>query len=160
VKPNSENVIKFALHAEGHTYIPPSETPAIINPSAISVDKVGSKVSAPRTIRTHGPTGTKVPLEALKYLHERLQAAYPELGQLPLDTTRLCWYTDTPDEDWMIDEVPQHSGLFLATGGSGHAFKVSICHGYYECLPCRALSDMTIWFASFYLSLDALSSRG
>jgi sarcosine oxidase/L-pipecolate oxidase len=115
VKPNKDNIIKFALHAEGYTYIPPSETPI--------------QVSAPRTIRTHGPTGTKVPHEVLKHLHERLQAVYPELAQIPLDTTRLCWYTDTPDEDWIIDQVPQHPGLFLATGGSGHAFKVSICYG-------------------------------
>lgn len=63
----------------------------------------------------------------MELLHGCLKTAYPELAQLPLETTRLCWYTDTPDEDWMIDEVPQHPGLFLATGGSGHAFKVSIC---------------------------------
>ncbi|KIM63955.1 hypothetical protein SCLCIDRAFT_675338 [Scleroderma citrinum Foug A] len=29
-------------------------------------------------------------------------------------------YTDSPDSDWVIGEFP---GLFLATSGSGHAFK-------------------------------------
>lgn len=60
----------------------------------------------------------------LSPLYGYLQSIYPEFGGLPLLTTRLCWYTDTPDENWIIDEHPDVSGLFLATGGSGHAFKV------------------------------------
>jgi hypothetical protein len=35
---------------------------------------------------------------------------------------------DTPDEDFIIGK--QNSGLVIATGGSGHAFKVS------DTLPC------------------------
>lgn len=32
-------------------------------------------------------------------------------------------YTDSPDGDWVIGHFPGDSGLFLATSGSGHAFK-------------------------------------
>ena len=28
-----------------------------------------------------------------------------------------------PDGNWLIDYHPQHPGLFVATGGSGHGFK-------------------------------------
>jgi sarcosine oxidase/L-pipecolate oxidase len=35
----------------------------------------------------------------------------------------MCWYTDSPDGDWVIGHYPGDSGLVLATGGSGHAFK-------------------------------------
>jgi glycine/D-amino acid oxidase-like deaminating enzyme len=33
-------------------------------------------------------------------------------------------YADTIDEDWIIDYHPDHPRLLLATGGSGHGFKV------------------------------------
>jgi len=89
------------------------------------VGEVGKAVAfMPRTTRTHGASGTRVPSDVLRRLHNRLCEAYPELGALPLETTRLCWYLDTPDEDWVIDEVAGHGSLFIASGGSGHAFKV------------------------------------
>ena len=33
-------------------------------------------------------------------------------------------YNDTPDEDWIIGRHPENPSIILATGGSGHAFKV------------------------------------
>jgi hypothetical protein len=46
-------------------------------------------------------------------------------------------YTDTRDENWIIDEHPDHPNLYFATGGSGHAFKVGpFKHLLYRvCLP-------------------------
>jgi len=35
-------------------------------------------------------------------------------------------YTDSPDGDWVIGRYPGDSELFLATSGSGHAFKVRL----------------------------------
>lgn len=37
--------------------------------------------------------------------------------------TRMCWYSDTPDGNWVIDFAPQYPSLLIATGGAGHAFK-------------------------------------
>lgn len=38
--------------------------------------------------------------------------------------TRVCWYLDTETGDYLIGQHPHfHDSLFLATGGSGHAFK-------------------------------------
>jgi glycine/D-amino acid oxidase-like deaminating enzyme len=44
-------------------------------------------------------------------------------GGAPVRASRLCLYADTPDGDFLIDHVPGRSGLVVATGGSGHAFK-------------------------------------
>lgn len=36
---------------------------------------------------------------------------------------RLCWYTDSFDNHFVIEFVPDVDGLMVATGGSGHGFK-------------------------------------
>lgn len=38
-------------------------------------------------------------------------------------SSRLCWYTDSYDNHFVIDFVPDKKGLMVATGGSGHGFK-------------------------------------
>ncbi|THU94486.1 FAD dependent oxidoreductase [Dendrothele bispora CBS 962.96] len=61
--------------------------------------------------------------DMLSQLRVHFKNTYPKLAETPFSGTRLCWYTDTPDEDWIIGRYPQDSSLFLATGGSGHAYK-------------------------------------
>ncbi|KAJ5918142.1 FAD dependent oxidoreductase [Penicillium verhagenii] len=42
----------------------------------------------------------------------------------PFAKIRRCWYTDTPSTDFIIDYHPSSQGtLFVASGGSDHAFK-------------------------------------
>ena len=36
---------------------------------------------------------------------------------------KMCFYTLTPDEDFLLDHHPRHRNVVVATGGSGHAFK-------------------------------------
>ncbi|KAF8967956.1 FAD dependent oxidoreductase [Flammula alnicola] len=48
---------------------------------------------------------------------------YPDLAEKPFIGTRLCWYNDSPDGDWVIGHYPKDDSLILATGDSGHAFK-------------------------------------
>jgi sarcosine oxidase/L-pipecolate oxidase len=57
-------------------------------------------------------------------LRHGLRGIYPELADVPFSGTRMCWYCDTPNADWLIDHHPDHPGLIFATGGSGHAYKV------------------------------------
>ena len=35
----------------------------------------------------------------------------------------MCWYTYTSDSDWIIDSLDSSNSVFVATGGSGHAYK-------------------------------------
>jgi sarcosine oxidase/L-pipecolate oxidase len=41
----------------------------------------------------------------------------------PFKKIRTCWYNDTKSNDFIIDYHPTCSSLFIATGGSDHAFK-------------------------------------
>lgn len=52
-----------------------------------------------------------------------LGEALPGLAEAPKIGERLCFYCDTFDGDFLIDQDPERPGLVVSTGGSGHAFK-------------------------------------
>ncbi|GJN72460.1 L-saccharopine oxidase [Purpureocillium lilacinum] len=64
----------------------------------------------------------QIPLTAARVINAFVQEQLPELLECEM-TTRLCWYTDSYDNHFVIDFVPDTSGLMVATGGSGHGFK-------------------------------------
>jgi sarcosine oxidase/L-pipecolate oxidase len=64
-----------------------------------------------------------IPEEAMRVLRTFTAENLPELLDLPLETARLCWYTDSVDNSFLISQVPKTSNLFVASGGSGHGFK-------------------------------------
>jgi hypothetical protein len=85
----------------------------------------------------------QIPRQAVKLLKEGLARIHPGLVERKWEGSRLCWsvslslniignmvlmrgcrYCDSPSSDWLIDYHPKHPSLFLATAGSGHAFKV------------------------------------
>lgn len=53
------------------------------------------------------------------FLHE----TFPALADALLHSSRVCLYCDTFDGAFWIDHDPQHPGLIIAAGDSGHAFK-------------------------------------
>ncbi|OBZ69672.1 L-pipecolate oxidase [Grifola frondosa] len=108
--PNADNVVKMAIHASGYTQMLPA-------------DGSTSPISTPRTIQSHGEQGLRIPRSALKELRQELAKVYPELAAKPFSWTRLCWYTDSPDDDWVIGPHPSDPKIMLATAGSGHAYK-------------------------------------
>jgi hypothetical protein len=78
-----------------------------------------------------------VPAPLLAALRAHISRQHPSLARRPFAATRMCAYADTPTGDWIVDFCPARDGggewrggdddddgsLFLATGGSGHAFK-------------------------------------
>ncbi|KAM0415763.1 hypothetical protein ACHAPT_013268 [Fusarium lateritium] len=81
------------------------------------------RISMPKTKYTKDPIHT-VPLYGLSKMKKVISEAFPELTEFGFTDSRLCWYTDTIDEDYVVDYVPGYSkSLFLCTGGCGHAFK-------------------------------------
>ncbi len=52
-----------------------------------------------------------------RYVNERI----PSLGKTV--SAEVCLYTETPDEDFIIDTHPQCPNLLIAAGFSGHGFK-------------------------------------
>lgn len=55
----------------------------------------------------------------------------------PVRTTRICLYTMTPDEHFVLDLHPEHRHIVVASPCSGHGFKFSTLFG-------RILADMAI----------------
>ncbi|KAL4787736.1 FAD dependent oxidoreductase [Aspergillus varians] len=49
----------------------------------------------------------------------------PEFDGTPFEFTKLCWYTDSLDNSFVIDYVPTYAenSVFVCTGGSGHGAK-------------------------------------
>lgn len=52
-----------------------------------------------------------------------LRGTFPSLADAPVAATRVCLYCDTFDGAFWIDHDPDHAGLVVAAGDSGHAFK-------------------------------------
>ncbi|KAL9096760.1 MAG: hypothetical protein Q9165_001248 [Trypethelium subeluteriae] len=118
VVPSSQGHLKVARHGFG--YANPVRIP---HPEPRKRRQGGEvTVSLPRT--TIEDPGFWAPREAEQACRETLRQMVPELAERPFSRTRLCWYSDTPKGDYLITYHPNFEGLFLATGGSGHGFKM------------------------------------
>jgi glycine/D-amino acid oxidase-like deaminating enzyme len=70
------------------------------------------------------PDATRtVAAEQVAHMRQFLGIAFPDLVDAELVYTRLCLYTDTPGEDFVIDSHPNLRGVTVSSGGSGHGFK-------------------------------------
>jgi glycine/D-amino acid oxidase-like deaminating enzyme len=52
-----------------------------------------------------------------------LERRFPDLAGAPLVGTRTCQYTITADSNFLLAPHPEHTGVWLAGGDSGHGFK-------------------------------------
>ena len=114
--------MKLAIHADGYVNTCNPPDPASCNEGAAQ----SSGISCPRTCLTPGGEDGFIPRRQVQIIRNELSKVYPRLAaEKDFVMTRLCWYTDTPDSNWLIDWHPEMQGLLLATAGCGHAFKVS-----------------------------------
>ncbi|XP_006461240.1 hypothetical protein AGABI2DRAFT_70165 [Agaricus bisporus var. bisporus H97] len=120
--PTDKNILKVAIHGPGHLHT------------------ANGAISTPRTILSHPDNGSAIPKSSLPLLRKCLRELYPDIAEKPFRGTRLCWYNDAPDGNWMIGRYPSAENLILATCGSGHAYKVSECDfGVYSPFTCDSL---------------------
>ncbi|OCF40029.1 hypothetical protein I317_06167 [Kwoniella heveanensis CBS 569] len=103
--PNQDGIMKFAIHQKGY-----------VNPTQ-------GLPSFPRTTLTPGYAHQQIPPEAKEELKAGLKRVYPELADREWITSRLCWYSDRPSGDWLIDYHEKYPSLFIASGCCGHALK-------------------------------------
>ncbi|RHZ67196.1 NAD(P)/FAD-dependent oxidoreductase [Aspergillus thermomutatus] len=96
--------LKVAVHGFGYT------SP---HPKAVSAPP-SSAVSARANF---------IPADGMQRLLAGLRDILPEFAERGFEKVGLCWYNDTPTGDFIFDYHPEHKNLFIATGGSGHAFK-------------------------------------
>ncbi|KAL4928424.1 FAD-dependent oxidoreductase [Aspergillus undulatus] len=110
--PPRNNVLKIARHAYGYH-----------NPKAVPVPGT-SPNTVQETMHVSLPEkGVPIPLEGETAFRTALEQLLPTFADRPFIDTRICWYTDTPNGDFIITHHPSYPSLFLATGGSGHAYK-------------------------------------
>lgn len=131
--PPRNNMLKIARHAYGYQ-----------NPKTVPVPggNGSMQISLPEN-------GVPVPPEGQEAFRSALRQFLPSFAERPFVDTRVCWYTDTyvsppspnpvivtqkstatylteptrPKADFIVTPHPTFNGLFLATGGSGHAYK-------------------------------------
>ncbi|GAA6057872.1 hypothetical protein RTBOTA2_006264 [Rhodotorula toruloides] len=103
--PNKDGIVKMAIHDRG--WLAPS----------------GTFPSLPRTTLSSGYERQQIPTVALDTLRRGMRRMHPELAEKEIVETRLCWYSDRESGDFLFDWHPTYPSLFVAAGGSGHAFK-------------------------------------
>ena len=80
----------------------------------------GTRRSVPITRWTETPIH-QLPQLGANVISRFVQDFLPEL--IPCEVkTRLCWYTDSYDNHFVMDFIPKIEGVLIATGGSGHGF--------------------------------------
>lgn len=85
----------------------------------------GQVRSVPVTRWTPDQKLTQIPEQAYNVFRRFLDTYMPEVGEAGIDIwmSRVCWYTDSFDNHFVVDRVPGKEGVMVATGGSGHGFK-------------------------------------
>ena len=75
--------------------------------------------------------------ENVEALRPFMQAHIPGIAQSPVKESRICLYTQTPDEHFIVDAHPAHRHIAIGAGFSGHGFKFSTMIG-------KMLTDITL----------------
>lgn len=99
--------LKVAVHGWGYT-----------NSAADEGTATGSLSSSP-PLEPRSQRANFSPEDGVQRLRAGLKEILPELASRDFERTAVCWYTDTPTGDFVVDYHPDHENLFLATGGSG-----------------------------------------
>lgn len=103
------NILKCARHGYGY------ETRV----SLTTLAGEQQQISAPR-LHGNGTRASFLPQDAEISLREGLRRFFsPSISERSFVKKHLCWYTDTPQSDFIVDYYPHLQNLFLATGGSG-----------------------------------------
>lgn len=119
--PSSTGEPRLFLKVAQHSY-------GFAHPTTIPHPEPHAATNGEKTIQisTPVPWHTPLPQEASTSLHNFVKTIMPTspISTRPFKHSRLCHYADTLTGDFLADYHPQYTGsLFVATGGSGHAFK-------------------------------------
>lgn len=153
IVPPNNRVLKVARHGLGFSNI------RSISHPMISDEALKGSIPCPSAIFE-----ASVVREGLLACRQAVKEMIPWLADIEPTRTRIFWYTDTQNGNFIIDYHPQIAGLFVATGGSGHAFKFLPVLG--RCIADRlegtlnqAYADLWSWPALALASDEEVSKR-
>ncbi|KAG7796496.1 hypothetical protein KL929_003003 [Ogataea haglerorum] len=98
-------------------------------------------VSLPRY--KHDTATDTIPQNSLSQARRLLTKYFPELATKPFIGSKTCWIADSSNSDFIIDKVPGHSDVYLASGDSGHGFKFLPIIGSYVLAMLEGRLDAT-----------------
>ena len=135
--PTRQPVFFLGVPAGSQQFAPPA-MPAWIDLGEESyglpdLESRGVKVGLDR----HGPafdpdTAQRVPTaEELDAVRQLVDRRLPALRDAPIVETRICQYENTSNGDFLIDQHPELTNVWLVGGGSGHGFKHGPAVGEY-----------------------------
>lgn len=104
-----------------------------------SHDNSGFKIAfhGGQTLNHPSETNYNPDEDVVTSLREFMSAHIPEVAQAHVRESRICLYTMTPDEHFIIDTHPEHDHIAIGAGFSGHGFKFSTIIG-------KMLSDIAL----------------
>ncbi|EST04528.1 FAD dependent oxidoreductase [Kalmanozyma brasiliensis GHG001] len=129
--------MKIAYHSNGYLWPRP---PVECNGSYPAFeDSIAAHPTGARSIGDEGTTedvgydmaSSTIPASRLSEMLTELAQIYPSLASPNrVVSTRVCWYSDTLDENWILDRLSRHpaaqgrgDNVWVITGDSGHAYK-------------------------------------
>ena len=99
------HILKVARHSHGFE-------------TTVAVEGADRTISAPKRDKNNA-SSSFIPESADLALREGLKQILPRFADKPWIKRRLCWYTDTPEGNFVVDYHPSIQGLFIAAGGAG-----------------------------------------
>jgi sarcosine oxidase len=90
-----------------------------------SVDGRGVKIAPDRDGPPFDPSDGErvIDPDTVRQTRAYARVRFPALAGAPVVETRVCQYETTPDTNFLLDRHPDLDNVWIAGGGSGHAFK-------------------------------------
>jgi sarcosine oxidase/sarcosine oxidase/L-pipecolate oxidase len=120
MEPSPEGVMKFVNEFEGYT------RKSTCHPFGYNAVQ---NISVPRSHALHPKDS--IPDEGREAIEQLIARCFPAFAGRPLHDTAICWCADSFDGNWLMCQDPRYKGCFLATGDSGHTFKMLPLVGKY-----------------------------
>ncbi|KAI9138351.1 FAD dependent oxidoreductase [Paraphysoderma sedebokerense] len=111
---NDSSLLKIAIDNSG--YINP------VSPNHPPSSSPPRPSSTPYTILDNSTP--VLPSKSISYFLTFLADTFPGVLQFDVENIRMCWYCNSIDYGFIIDEVPGKENVWVATGGSGHGISI------------------------------------
>ncbi|EPQ31355.1 uncharacterized protein PFL1_00690 [Pseudozyma flocculosa PF-1] len=122
-EPTADGVLKMAIHSAAGYQNP---APRLDLETAYPTFQQGEERHCAQPSAIYKESADQfVPEDKVRTMLEELYTLYPLLRAVPAERirTRICWYSDTLDENWVLDHHPDVDNLVVAGGDSGHGYK-------------------------------------